>query len=122
MREKDEQGAEYEDWIYGEPPKDVDFVRIVGDEVVRVETMKVGGQKIVKTEKEIDLGGPQVAAAAQKGAKPDEGAHAPASSEEASQPSGVDCSDAITEYHWQSIASSVSTTPPRGDWRSDSVP
>jgi len=57
MREKDDQGTEYEDWIYGEPPKDVDFVRIVGDEVVRVETMKVDGQKIVKTEKEIDLNG-----------------------------------------------------------------
>ena len=54
-REKDEQGTEYEEWIYGEPPQDVDFVRLVGDEVVRVETMKVGGQKEVRTEKEIDL-------------------------------------------------------------------
>jgi hypothetical protein len=44
----------------------VDFVRVVGDEVVRVETMKVGGQKIVKTEKEVDLGGPAVASAAQQ--------------------------------------------------------
>ena len=33
----------------------MDFVRIVGDEVVRVETMKVGGQKIVRTEKEVIL-------------------------------------------------------------------
>jgi len=65
IREKDEKGAEYEDWVYGDPPKDVDFVRIVGDEVVRVETMKVNGEKIVKTEKEIDTGGPQVAVAAQ---------------------------------------------------------
>jgi hypothetical protein len=54
VREKD-NGAEYEEWIYGEPPQDVDFVRIMGDEVVRVETMKVGGQKIVRTEKEIIL-------------------------------------------------------------------
>jgi hypothetical protein len=54
-------GAEYEEWIYGEPPQDVDFVRFVGDEVVRVETMKVGGQKIVRTEKEVDLGAPTVA-------------------------------------------------------------
>jgi hypothetical protein len=30
-------------------------VRLVGDEVVRVETMKVGGEKIVRTEKEIVL-------------------------------------------------------------------
>ena len=33
--------VEFEEWIYGDPPKDVDFVRLVGDEVVRVETMKV---------------------------------------------------------------------------------
>lgn len=54
VREKDGE-TEYEEWIYGEPPQDVDFVRIVGDEVVRVETMKVGGQKVVRTEKEIIL-------------------------------------------------------------------
>src|SRR5581483_998107 len=65
IREKDDKGSEYEDWVYGEPPKDVDFIRVVGDEVVRVETMKVNGDKIVKTEKEIDTGGPQVAVAAQ---------------------------------------------------------
>jgi hypothetical protein len=48
--------VEYEEWIYGTPPQDVDFVRFVGDEVVRVETMKVDGQKIVRVEKEVDLG------------------------------------------------------------------
>ena len=47
--------TEYEEWIYGEPPQDVDFVRIVGDEVVRVETMRVGGQKIVRSEREVIL-------------------------------------------------------------------
>lgn len=55
VREKDGE-TDYEEWIYGEPPQDVDFVRIVGDEVVRVETMKVGGEKIVRSEKEVDLG------------------------------------------------------------------
>jgi len=30
-------------------------VRIVADEVVRIETMKVGGQKLVRTEKEVIL-------------------------------------------------------------------
>ena len=70
IREKDEQGTEYEDWIYGEPPHDVDFVRVVGDEVVRVETMKVGGEKVVRTEKEVDVNGPTVASAAQKEDKP----------------------------------------------------
>jgi hypothetical protein len=54
VREKDGE-TEYEEWIYGEAPQDVDFVRIVGDEVVRIETMKVGGQKIVRTEKEVIL-------------------------------------------------------------------
>lgn len=70
IREKDEQGAEYEDWIYGEAPQEVDFVRLVGDEVVRVETMKVNGEKEVRTEKEIDLGGPAVASAAGKEEQP----------------------------------------------------
>ncbi|MGP0099565.1 MAG: hypothetical protein ACLPHI_21225 [Terriglobales bacterium] len=53
--------VEYEEWIYGEPPRDVDFVRFVGDEVVRVETMKVDGQKVVRVDKEIDLGTTTVA-------------------------------------------------------------
>ena len=53
--------VEYEEWIYGTPPQDVDFVRFVGDEVVRVETMKVDGQKIVRLEKEVDLSAPTVA-------------------------------------------------------------
>ena len=57
VREKDGE-TEYEEWIYGEPPQDVDFVRIVSDEVVRVETMKVGGEKIVRTEKEVILDKP----------------------------------------------------------------
>lgn len=69
-REKNDEGTEFEDWIYGEPPHDVDFIRIIGDEVVRVETMKVDGQKIVKTEKEVDLGGPAVATAAQREQQP----------------------------------------------------
>ena len=58
VREKDGD-TDFEEWIYGEPPQDVDFVRIIGDEVVRVETMKVGGQKIVRTDKEIILPKPE---------------------------------------------------------------
>jgi hypothetical protein len=54
VREK-EGDTEYEEWIYGEPPADVDFVRIVAEEVVRVETMKVNGEKLVRTEKEVIL-------------------------------------------------------------------
>jgi hypothetical protein len=69
IREKDNE-TEYEDWIYGNPPQDVDFVRVVGDQVVRVETMKVNGEKLVRTEKEVDLAGPTVATAAQKEERP----------------------------------------------------
>jgi len=58
VREKDGD-VDYEEWIYGEPPQDVDFVRLVGEEVVRVETMKVGGEKIVRTEKEVILEKPE---------------------------------------------------------------
>src|SRR5881227_3257913 len=60
IREKDGD-TEYEDWIYGEPPHDVDFVRFVADEVVRVETMKVSGEKLVRTEKEVNIESPTVA-------------------------------------------------------------
>jgi len=45
----------WEEWIYGNPPDTVQFVRFTGDEVTRVETMSVDGQKMVRTEKEIDL-------------------------------------------------------------------
>jgi len=55
VREKDEKGKEYEEWIYGAPPKDVVFVRFSGDEVVQVKTAKVGGQITVKTEKEVEV-------------------------------------------------------------------
>lgn len=54
IREKDGE-VEYEEWIYGEPPQDVDFVRLVGDEVVRLESMKVDGEKTIHTEKEVDV-------------------------------------------------------------------
>ena len=64
IREKDATGADYEEWIYGEPPQDVDFVRFVGDEVVRVENMKVDGQKTVKTQKEVNIEPSEAAKAA----------------------------------------------------------
>ena len=55
---REREGAqEYEEWIYGEPPQDVEFVRFVGDEVVRVETMKLTGEKIVRTDREVSLEG-----------------------------------------------------------------
>jgi hypothetical protein len=54
VREREDE-VDYEEWIYGEPPQDVEFVRFVGDEVVRLETMKVDGTKLVRTEKELSL-------------------------------------------------------------------
>jgi hypothetical protein len=55
VREKDEKGRDCEEWIYGAPPKDVVFVRFVGDEVSQVKTMKVAGEMVLKTEKEVDV-------------------------------------------------------------------
>jgi hypothetical protein len=55
VREKDEKGVEYEEWIYGRAPQDVTFVRFVGDEVTQVKIMKVDGERILKTEKEVDV-------------------------------------------------------------------
>jgi hypothetical protein len=54
VRERDGE-VEYEEWIYGTPPEDVDFVRFNGDEVVRLEIMKVDGTKLVRTDKEVDV-------------------------------------------------------------------
>ena len=51
-REKDGD-VEYEEWIYGTPPQDVEFIRFVGDEVIRIETMKVDGTKVVRTQPEV---------------------------------------------------------------------
>lgn len=73
LREKDETGRDYEEWIYGEPPQEVTFVRFNGDEVTRLELMKVDGSKIVRTEKEVDIKPDRVELAekeAQKSAKP----------------------------------------------------
>ena len=61
LREKDAEGKEYEEWIYGKPPQDVEFVRFYGDQVGQLKIMKVGGEKIVKTEPEVKLEGPALA-------------------------------------------------------------
>ena len=54
IRESDGQ-TDYEEWIYGAPPADVQFVRFVNEEVVRVEHMQVGGEKTVKTAREVKV-------------------------------------------------------------------
>jgi len=55
VRDKDDQGHDYEEWIYGTPPEEVDFVRFKGNMVAQLEIMTVDGQKIVRTQKEVDL-------------------------------------------------------------------
>jgi hypothetical protein len=61
IRERDGE-IEYEEWIYGEPPRDVEFVRLIGDEVVQMKVMKIDGERIVRTQREVDLTpAPQVA-------------------------------------------------------------
>ena len=55
IRDKDDSGADYEEWIYGEPPQEVQFVRFQGNFVARLEIMTVDGEKVVRTQKEVDL-------------------------------------------------------------------
>ncbi len=55
IRDKDDKGQDYEEWIYGNPPEEVDFVRFQGAVVARLEIMTVDGGKVVRTEKEVDL-------------------------------------------------------------------
>jgi hypothetical protein len=55
VRDKDDSGVDYEEWIYGTPPQEVQFVRFEGPVVTRLEIMTVDGEKIVRTQKEVDL-------------------------------------------------------------------
>lgn len=55
VRDKDDKGQDYEEWIYGNPPEEVDFVRFKGNEVARLEIMTVDGEKVIRTQKEVEL-------------------------------------------------------------------
>ena len=46
-------GVECEEWIYGDPPEDVQFIRFIGDEVTQVKIMKVNGERTIRTENEM---------------------------------------------------------------------
>jgi hypothetical protein len=52
-REMDGQ-MPFEEWIYGKPPNEVDFVRINGNRVIRVEVAKVGVDLVVFTKDEVE--------------------------------------------------------------------
>jgi hypothetical protein len=69
IRDKDESGQDYEEWIYGDPPQEVDFVRFNGELVTRLEIMTVDGQKIVRTEPEVHLDAAETEVAQQKAAE-----------------------------------------------------
>jgi hypothetical protein len=52
-REMDGQ-MPFEEWIYGKPPKEVDFVRINGNRVIRVEIAKTGEEPVIFTKDEVE--------------------------------------------------------------------
>lgn len=67
-------GQEYEEWIYGAPPQDVEFIRFLSDKAVSIEDMKVTGEKVVRTQDEVgDLNG-ALNASAQRRTRPDSAA------------------------------------------------
>jgi hypothetical protein len=51
-REMDGQ-MPFEEWIYGKPPEEVDFVRINGNRVIRVEVAKTGEAPVIFTKDEV---------------------------------------------------------------------
>lgn len=53
VREVDGQ-MPFEEWIYGQPPKPVEFVRINGNRVIRVEIAKVGEPPEIFTQDVVD--------------------------------------------------------------------
>jgi hypothetical protein len=53
IRETDGQ-TPFEEWIYGQPPHQVQFVRFNGNRVVRLEIAEVGQQPVVRDKDETD--------------------------------------------------------------------
>ena len=52
-REMDGQ-TPFEEWIYGKPPKDVEFVRINGNRVIRYEVAKMGERPVIFSQDEVE--------------------------------------------------------------------
>lgn len=44
----------FEEWMYGKPPQEVDFVRINGNRVIRVEVAKTGELPVIFTKDEVE--------------------------------------------------------------------
>jgi hypothetical protein len=53
IREMDGQ-MPFEEWIYGQPPSDIEFVRVNGNRVIRVEVAKVGKTPVIFTKDEVE--------------------------------------------------------------------
>ncbi|HEY0566461.1 MAG TPA: hypothetical protein VGC88_12800 [Terriglobales bacterium] len=51
---ENEDGTDFEDWMYGKAPADVKWLRFKGDELVRIKIMPVGEEAIVRDKPEID--------------------------------------------------------------------
>jgi hypothetical protein len=52
-REMDGQKP-FEEWIYGQPPQEVDFVRFNGNHVIRIEVAKMGETPVIFTKNEVE--------------------------------------------------------------------
>jgi hypothetical protein len=52
VREREGQ-MPFEEWIYGEAPKPIEFVRINGNRVIRVEVAEVGKPPVIRAENEM---------------------------------------------------------------------
>lgn len=67
-----ENGKEFEEWIYGESPHPVFFVRFLEERVVRIEEMQADGAKRIRTENEVgELPGVQRRLAQENSAEPE---------------------------------------------------
>ncbi|HET9742843.1 MAG TPA: hypothetical protein VFQ00_08840 [Terriglobales bacterium] len=54
-RETDAKNIEYEEWIYGEPPGEVKFIRFENEEVVRVERAQIGDKPEILTARQVKV-------------------------------------------------------------------
>jgi hypothetical protein len=112
VRDKDEKGQDYEEWIYGTPPEEVDFVRFKGNLVARLEIMTVDGQKIVRTEKEVDLASKEDEVAQKQKPKPTNAPTLMRPGEQAQYPSTTDPDQKTTTVGPQRQPQPVSVPPP----------
>lgn len=123
IRDKDDKGNDYEEWIYGTPPEEVDFVRFKGNEVARLEIMTVDGQKIVRTEEEVDL---KSAESEMANAKPKpKPANAPTlmrPGEQAQYPSTIDPDQKTTTVGPQHQPQPVDLPPPSAPGQTSPLP